>query len=62
MRHGYLFDTALCERARGAALASLGDSTSGRAGLERAADDFAAIGAKPEVERTHFALASLGDV
>jgi DNA-binding SARP family transcriptional activator len=59
-RHGYLFDAALCERGRGAALVALGDSAAGRAGLQRANELFAAIGAKPEVERTLSALAGVG--
>jgi DNA-binding SARP family transcriptional activator len=58
--HGYLFDAALCERARGAALALLGDSAAGRAGLQRANELFGAIGARPEVERTLSALAGVG--
>jgi tetratricopeptide (TPR) repeat protein len=59
-RHGYLYDAALCERARGEALALLGDSDASRAGLQRANELFDAIGAKPEVERTLSALAAVG--
>src|SRR5260370_37619221 len=36
-RYGYLYDAALCERARGEALVALGETTSGRAALESAA-------------------------
>jgi ATP/maltotriose-dependent transcriptional regulator MalT len=60
LRHGYLYDAALCERARGEALVALGETTSGRSALEAAAAQFAAIGAKPEVTRTQDAIAALG--
>jgi DNA-binding SARP family transcriptional activator len=58
-RHGYLYDAALCERARGEALAALGEHAAARDALGRAADQFATIGALPEVERTQAALLSL---
>jgi hypothetical protein len=58
IRHGYLYDAALCERARGAALVALGDRA-GRAALERATARFEAIGAKPEVERTQAIIGAL---
>jgi len=51
-RHGYLFDAALCERARGDALAALGELTAAREHLSRATAQFAALGARPEAERT----------
>jgi predicted negative regulator of RcsB-dependent stress response len=59
-RHGYLYDAALCARARGEALFALGESESARDALENAAAQFAAIGAKPEVARTQAAIAVLG--
>ena len=55
-RHGYLFDAALCERARGNALAALGEHDAARELLAKAAEQFAAIGARPEVERTQAVL------
>jgi tetratricopeptide (TPR) repeat protein len=58
-RHGYLYDAALCERARGEALGALGDRPAALTALESAAAQFAAIGAKPEVARTKDAIASL---
>jgi len=58
--HGYLYDAALCERARGEALGALGDRQSARQALENAAAQFTAIGANPEVTRTRDALAALG--
>jgi hypothetical protein len=61
-RYGYLFDAALCERARAAALIALGEPGVGRAGFEQAVEHFGAIGAKPEVARTRAALAALGHV
>jgi tetratricopeptide (TPR) repeat protein len=57
-RHGYLFDAALCERARGEALAALGETAAARAALRASLDGFAAIGAGPELERTRAALAT----
>jgi phosphopantothenate synthetase len=59
LRHGYLYDAALCERARGEALFVLGESSSARVALKNAAAQFAAIGAQPEVARTHDAIAAL---
>jgi hypothetical protein len=61
-RHGYLFDAALCERARGEALAALGRPDAARAHLDRAEQQFVAIGARPEVERTRLAIGSLSRV
>jgi tetratricopeptide (TPR) repeat protein len=58
-RHGYLYDAALCERARGRALAALAHSAEAREHLSRAEAQFAAIGARPELERTRQAIASL---
>ena len=58
-RHGYLYDAALCERARGQALAALGQPAAASECLERAEAQFAAIGARPELERTRQAIASL---
>src|SRR5439155_821415 len=58
--HGYLYDAALCERARGEALGALGDRQSARQALENAAAQFTAIGANPEVTRTRGAIAALG--
>jgi tetratricopeptide (TPR) repeat protein len=58
-RHGYLYDAALCERARGQALAALGQAAAAREHLDRAETHFAAIGARPELERTRQAIASL---
>ena len=55
-KYGYLYDAALCERALGQALVALG-SADGRAHLEAAVEQFAAIQARPEVERTRAALA-----
>jgi tetratricopeptide (TPR) repeat protein len=52
IRHGYLYDAALCERARGEALVGLGRIEEGRESLESAIAHFEAIGARPEVERT----------
>jgi tetratricopeptide (TPR) repeat protein len=60
-RYGYLYDAALCERGRGSALAALGNAEDARSMFEAAADHFASIGAKPEVERTRAALSRLGD-
>ncbi len=60
IRHGYLYDAALCTRARGAALGALGERASALTALESAARQFAAIGAKPEVTRTRDAIAALG--
>lgn len=51
-RHAYLYDAALCERARGEALIALGRGDEGSAMLQAAAKHFEAIGARPEVERT----------
>jgi DNA-binding SARP family transcriptional activator len=59
-RHGYLFDAALCERVAGQAQAALDNPEAAREQLTSAATHFAAIGARPEVERTRQALASLG--
>jgi tetratricopeptide (TPR) repeat protein len=59
MRFGYLYDAALCERARGEALAALGEVESARAALQDAIAHFEAIGARPEVERTRAALSAL---
>ena len=58
-RHGHLYDAALCERARGHALAALGQPAAAQAHLERADTQFAAIGARPELERTRQAIAAL---
>ena len=58
-KHGYLYDAALCERARGAALAALGSVSPGREAMQRALEEFTAIAARPEVERTGAALAAL---
>jgi DNA-binding SARP family transcriptional activator len=58
-RHGYLYDAALCERARGQALAALGDPSGAREHLQKAEAHFEAIGARPELERTRAAIASL---
>jgi tetratricopeptide (TPR) repeat protein len=58
-RYGYLYDAALCERALGKALLALGDAQDGRAHLEAAAEQFAAIEARPELARTCQALAEL---
>jgi hypothetical protein len=60
-RHGYLFDAALCERARGEALAALGEAAAAQAALQAARAGFAEIGAGPELERTRTVLAR-GDV
>ena len=60
-KYGYLFDAALCERVMGQAEAALGDNAGARIWLEAAAEHFAAIQAKPELERTHRAIAALGD-
>ena len=57
IKHGYLFDAALCERARGEALAALDQPDAARHHLTQAAAQFAAIGAQPEVARTRAALA-----
>lgn len=51
-KHGYLYDAALCERALGQALLASGDAVTGRAHLQAAAEQFAAIQARPEVDRT----------
>jgi predicted negative regulator of RcsB-dependent stress response len=59
IRYGYLYDAALCERARGEALAALGEPAAARTALQQASQRFAAIGARPEVERTRAALALL---
>jgi len=59
--HGYLYDAALCERARGLALAALGTAAPGREALQRALAGFQAIGARPEVERTSAALTALAN-
>lgn len=56
-RHGYLFDAALCERARGEARAALGDPEGARADMQSALAQFEAIGARPEADRTRAALA-----
>jgi tetratricopeptide (TPR) repeat protein len=58
-RHGYLFDAALCERARGEALRALGETPAAQAALEAAVAQFEAIGAGPELERSRAALAGL---
>jgi DNA-binding SARP family transcriptional activator len=58
-RYGYLYDAALCERALGKTLLALGDADAGRAHLEAAAQQFAAIQAGPELTRTRLALAEL---
>jgi tetratricopeptide (TPR) repeat protein len=58
-RHGYLYDAALCERARGQALAALGQPAAADEHLKRAETQFAAIGARPELERTRQAIAAL---
>jgi tetratricopeptide (TPR) repeat protein len=58
-RHAYLYDAALCERACGEALAALNQQEAARDRLSRAIDQFAVIGALPEVERTRAALAAL---
>jgi ATP/maltotriose-dependent transcriptional regulator MalT len=51
-RHGYLYDAALCERARGEAEAARGNTSVARGHLNDAVAQFAAIGARPEVDRT----------
>jgi DNA-binding SARP family transcriptional activator len=51
-RHGYLYDAALCERARGEAEAARGNASAARSHLHDAVSQFAAIGSKPEVDRT----------
>jgi DNA-binding SARP family transcriptional activator len=58
-RHGYLYDAAVCERARGQALAALDQPAAADEHLQRAERQFAAIGARPELERTRQAIASL---
>ena len=58
-RHGYLYDAALCERALGQALAALGEPAAAREHLHSAEAQFAAIGARPELERTRAAITSL---
>jgi DNA-binding SARP family transcriptional activator len=57
-RHGYLYDAALCQRARGQALAALGQPSAAAEHLALAEGQFAAIGARPELERTVQAMAS----
>jgi len=59
IRHGYLYDAALCERARGEALFASGRRDPARHALENAAAQFEAIGARPEVARTQDAIAAL---
>jgi DNA-binding SARP family transcriptional activator len=58
-RYGYLYDAALCERALGKTLLAIGDADAGRAHLQAAAQQFAAIQAGPELTRTRQALAEL---
>jgi hypothetical protein len=58
-RHGYLYDAALCERALGEAQAALGNPVAARGHLQNAVDEFATIGATPEVDRTQAALTSI---
>ena len=58
-RYGYLYDAALCTRARGVALFALGERDSALIVLKSAAAQFSAIGARPEVARTHAAIAAL---
>jgi DNA-binding SARP family transcriptional activator len=58
-RQGYLFDAALCERVAGQAQAALGLFGAARDHLSSAATHFAAIGARPELERSQQALAAL---
>jgi tetratricopeptide (TPR) repeat protein len=50
--YGYLYDAALCERALGRAMVKQGDVIDGQAHLVAAAQQFADIGAQPELERT----------
>jgi DNA-binding SARP family transcriptional activator len=58
--YGYLFDAALCERVLGQAHSALGEVVPARESLTAAARHFAAIQAKPELERTQRAIAALG--
>jgi DNA-binding SARP family transcriptional activator len=58
-RHGYLYDAALCERAVGEAMAALGDTSAAEEHLQKAEAHFAAIGARPELERTRDAVTRL---
>jgi tetratricopeptide (TPR) repeat protein len=58
-QHGYLFDPALCQRARGEALLALGDLDAADNHLRSAWQRLEAIGALPEVARTRAALAHL---
>jgi DNA-binding SARP family transcriptional activator len=57
--YGYLYDAALCERMIGRAELARGEAAPGRAHLEAAADQFAAIQAGPELERTRQVLAAV---
>jgi DNA-binding SARP family transcriptional activator len=57
--YGYLYDAALCERMLGRALLARGDASAGRAHLEAAVEQFAAIQALPELQRTRRALGNV---
>ena len=58
-RHGYLFDAALCLRARGKALLASGGPSEGQQCLRDALTRFEAIDAHPEADRTRVTLAPL---
>jgi DNA-binding SARP family transcriptional activator len=57
--YGYLYDAALCERVLGRTMLAGGDVVAGRAHLEAAAEQFAAIQAGPELQRTRQVLADV---